>query len=176
MAQSRCGAGDWELPSIGNLMSNFEQEAHIDLSMEDFLEDLKSNVFRNATPGGGIKYDIVIKQVNLTSTGSQFLNKLFGCPPAHTIFCFREPNSWLPSAMKKFNIEENEAVRLYMDNLQAYSEIGGVPIEYSSIGSNQAIKFFQINTEDFIPTSMNANEVPELTEAYNRFKASQSLD
>lgn len=171
MKQAKAGIGDWDLREIQRAINYYEHSSYIALNTKLMVQQTKENIIRNAPPGGGNRYDLIVKQIDTNQRELDFLIRLFGKEPEFKLFCFREPNGWLPSAKKKFNISDAEAELLYQRCFNSFSEIGGLCIEYDDLGRFHEINpHFQFKIDDFERQSKAKHPDGSLTEVYTNFK------
>lgn len=127
------GAGrevsDW---GLGAVVAPLEKTAGID--KDRFRRDLRANVLANARPvkllPGGKSLDLAYKQAGLSRAEYLQLEKMFG-PPERTIFCLRDPDGYMASAVKKFGENLVDSLRAtYRRIFSEYRAIGGDVIHY----------------------------------------------
>jgi hypothetical protein len=132
MKLSKRGIGDWELKCLLPGMDEIAKSGWIDFNLDRFSQDISRNVLDFSPPGGGNVFDITVKQIRTNKAEYELYTSMFGCEPQIRIFLFREPDSWMPSAIKKYGISEEECASLYKESLEAYDSIGGYVIEYNN--------------------------------------------
>lgn len=130
---SRCGYGDWELKEFATAINNATDRDWVALGRQQFMDDLRVNLLGNAHLGGGSSFDIAVKQISTHRIEFDFLVELFGQEPEERVFLFRAPEYFVPSAMKKFEIDQEEAERMYCAAIDSYDEIGGKKVVYEKI-------------------------------------------
>lgn len=141
MQIARLGVSDFDLGKFVPVIEHIDQSGYIPLDTQALKNHLRDQLLMHAAPGGGSKYDFIIKQVNTNLTEYQLLCELMSSEPSEKYFLYREPNGWLPSAMKKFGIDEKMAEGLYKQSFDSFSIIGGEQIEYGSeITSSLALR------------------------------------
>lgn len=140
---SRCGYGDWELKEFAAAINNASEREWVALNRQQFIDDLRINLLGSAHLGGGSNYDIAVKQISTNKMEFDFLVELFGQEPSHRIFMYRDPVYFVPSAIKKFQVDQEEAEQMYCDAILSFQAIGGTKVEYERIPD------FITNNEDF---------------------------
>lgn len=131
MKVAKAGIGDWEIKEFAHAITNAENREWVALDTKKLIDSLRENLLENAHVGGGNKIDIVAKQISTNKEEFEFYREMFQSEPQTKLFMFREPDGWLPSAMEKFNITENEAIEVYKNALAGYNNIQGNIIEYN---------------------------------------------
>ena len=127
---SKFGFSDYDLGKFIPVINHIQQSTYIPIDTNGLKKFLSEQLLIHAAPGGGNEYDFIVKQVNTNLEEYQLLCELMGSEPEEKYFLYREPNGWLPSAKKKFNIDEKQAGELYRMSFDSYSSIGGDKIEY----------------------------------------------
>lgn len=119
---SRRFVGDWGLE--GAIVGPLGPASRID--HDRWRRMATREVLRSAAPGGGTTFDLVYKQANLRAPEYEALVSTWG-PPRRTIFCLRDPSSFLASAVRKFPEVDVELQRAhsYLGTLAEYARIGG---------------------------------------------------
>lgn len=169
LQKARLGIGDWDLSAFQVAIDSYKTKDYVDLNFDELVEDIRTNILRNAPPGGGSEFDLIVKQINTNRKEYDFLVRLFGCEAQEKIFCYREPNGWLPSAMKKFDLKEKEAQELYIKCLSSYDDIGGFKVDYQDLPFNGDLKKFDLNFNGFIH-SETTQFITTLQDNYKAFK------
>jgi len=177
MQLGKKGVSDFDLGKFNPAISNIEQSGYIPIDVKALKQFLRNQIISHAAPGGGHEFDFIIKQVNTNLNEFALICELMGSQPKKRFFLFREPSNWLPSAMKKFNITESEAVLIYQQSLDSFAQIGGKIVEY---GPEIDIVLSQYNTNTFIPFSEKSTKEERITPndlifAYTDFKAKHAL-
>lgn len=171
---ARCGIGDWELGEFFHFIRRTREREHVMLDTARAMGELRDNVLDNAQVGGGKKLDIVVKQIDTSEEEFLHLQELFGGPPKEKLFLFREPSGWLPSAKKKFDIGEEEAIELYERSLATYEKIGGQKLEYEDGMEKELTELALLQNVSLAPFEVSQKkkeEVPErLRAAYDAIR------
>jgi hypothetical protein len=130
MQLSKLGISDYDLGTWLPVIDHIDTSGYIPIDTNNIRSFIKEQMVNHGAPGGGNKYDFIVKQVNTDAKEFQFLCELMGSEPKEKYFLYREPTSWLPSAMKKYSISSVEAEVIYRNSLASYHKIGGCIIEY----------------------------------------------
>jgi len=170
MQLGRLGVSDFDLGIFVPIIEHIEQSGYIPLDTVALKDHLRDQLLTHAAPGGGTKYDFIVKQVNTNLKEYELLCELMGGEPEKKFFLYREPSGWLSSAMKKFGIDEDEAVDMYKNSAHVRNEIGGKYIEYGSqinealldSGIISLIKFNIKVSESYSVNSTIANEYRQI--------------
>ncbi len=130
MQLGRLGVSDFDLGKFVPVIEHIEQSGYIPLDTASLKKHIRNQLLLHAAPGGGSKYDFIIKQVNTNLKEYELLFELMGGEPEEKYFLYREPKGWLPSAMKKFDLDESGAVELYNEAIHSFRLLKGTAIEY----------------------------------------------
>ncbi len=125
---ARINVGDW---GLRHCLQHPMDRPGVTFDRRRFDRDVSRNVLVNAPPGGGRAIDVAFKQANLHWDEYQALVRLWG-EPERKIFCYRDPASFMASAVKKFPDTPREDLqeRNYIGTIERLSRIGGDAFEY----------------------------------------------
>lgn len=167
------GVSDYDLGRFNPAFDHIEKSGYIPIDTNEIKALLRDQIISRSAPGAGNKYDFIVKQVNTDLAEYELLCELMGSIPKATYFLFREPSGWLPSAMKKYGINQEQAITMYENSIQSYDEIGGKIIEYgdsinaalSEEGIDPIVPFYIQNKEKNGVLSKRVNNL------YQEFKS-----
>lgn len=175
MKASRYGVSDWDLRYFAEAIGHVRNEQRIAIDSREIVKTLRSQMEKNAAPGGGHSYDFVVKQVNITKPEFDLFCEIMAKPPKETYFLFREPALWFSSAIKKFGLDKEQALKLYKDAMNSYQVGGGKILEYgASLGETLLKHPVLVNypSESFSVRNVDQPlEDPRFEEVYMTFKA-----
>ena len=98
------------------------------------FHSISENILENGEKGQGSQLDLVYKQAGGKEIADSYpsLVRMWGLPE-RIIFCFRDPSSYMSSAIKKFPNEPLERLQsIYVESFVTYNLIGGDRFEYNS--------------------------------------------
>lgn len=174
LQHAKVGISDFDLGEFLTPIQHIESSGYIPIDTDALKQFLRGQLRDHGAPGGGSRWDYVVKQVNTSKAEFELIQELMGCPPSSIQFLFREPTGWLQSAMKKYKIGEKEAEEMYRSSLGSYNEIGGTVIEY---GSELERHLNLIGLNSHVPFELSRNErgkqiedLDALQGIYNQFK------
>ena len=129
---------------------------HAKINARRLLIDISNNILASAKPGSGTQFDLVFKQAILSPDEYRVLVKIWG-EPAQTIYCFRSPDEFIDSAIKKYpNVPEARLQKMYENQMGRFDQTGGRLFEYHGNLSTEdylkflsPIKFDKTNLEPF---------------------------
>ncbi|MBT7064202.1 MAG: hypothetical protein HN923_05870 [Euryarchaeota archaeon] len=173
--KSRFGISDWDLQFFLPALKEIGESDRTPISKTEIISFLRTRIESNAPPGAGSSIDFVIKQVNTTPDEVMLLTEIMDSAPRNIYFLYREPQSWLPSAMKKYGIDKQSASDLYVKCFENFRLIGGSPIDYHHDieGILQELNI-KPNTA-FNPTTANSSYdgIEQLELLYGKFRNDQ---
>jgi hypothetical protein len=172
LTQARLGVSDFDLGRFIPAIKHIESSGYIPIDTQALKHFFKEQLQAHGAPGGGSRWDFVIKQVNTSGQELELYTELIGGPPSAVYFLYREPSAWLPSAMKKYGIGQDEATAMYANSLDAFAQIGGEVIEYGP-EITQCLANIGIHPrEGFTPPERESSPAPEaFQELYRRFQS-----
>jgi hypothetical protein len=172
LQEARSGISDYDLGVFLPPIAHIEKSGYIPINTEELKHFLQDQLSKNAAPGGGRRYDFIVKQVNTSLEEFELIKDLMGNEPLEKFFLYREPLSWLPSALKKFNINEIEAIKMYENSLASYQQIGGKALAYGQEINSQLSTLNIDPIQAFAEKELDRNQhtLPELITAFDAFK------
>lgn len=164
MAQfARSVASDW---GVGRVLVPLDLVKGID--QRRYLADLAANVLASAKPMTMLRQrraDLLYKQAGLSEHEYDKLVRMFG-PPQKTIFCVREPEGYIASAVNKFpHFQLDELQSMYCRMFEEYKKIGGAILNYGPELSNETLRaFFAFlpMDETMVPFEYKGKKRPDL--------------
>lgn len=175
MQHAKLGVSDYDLRKFIPALKHYQTSDYIPIDSADIIEFLRNQIRLKGAPGGGSSFDFIVKQVYTSKEEFDLICSIMGSKPEHSFFLFREPGGWYASAIKKFNLDHEEALRMYQDSLNSFQEIGGKVVEYGP-GLETALNQIGYEShEPFVMVDKETNEVEgvdEFRSAYEKFKAS----
>lgn len=126
-ANAQIQISDW---GLGPVLEGPPEQSRIRIDRPRLWADVCANAIDNARRGEGSALDVAYKSAEMRLPEYTALRHVWG-EPERRILCFREPSSYIASAVEKFperSLEELQ--KSYIDSLQTYREIGGDAFEY----------------------------------------------
>lgn len=175
MQHAKLGVSDYDLGKFIPAMKHYQGSDYIPIDSSDIIDFLRNQIRLKGAPGGGSSFDFIVKQVYTTKEEFDLICSIMGSKPEHSFFLFREPEGWYASAIKKFNLDQEGALKMYQNSIQSFQEIGGEVIEYGP-GLETALNQLGYEShEPFVMVDKKTNEVKGLEgfqSSYEEFKAS----
>lgn len=172
LQEAKFGISDYDLGVFLPAIAHIEQSGYIPINTQELKHFLQQQLSKNAGPGGGSHYDFIVKQVNTGIAEYEFITALMGTEPVAKYFLYREPMSWLPSALKKFKIDEAQAINMYKNSLASFEQIGGTAIAYGPEINHhlKGLNITPIQAFEEKESIVNQEPLPALLEAFEAFK------
>jgi hypothetical protein len=166
------GVSDYDLGKFAPAFQHIEKSGYIPIDTNEIKELLGDQILSRSAPGAGNQFDFIVKQVNTNLAEYELLCELMGSTPKAKYFLFREPSGWLPSAMKKYNINKKEAEAMYESSIRSFDVIGGVRLEYGDQITKELQKLKIKSLTPFSPKSKEATYSigDSLDQLYNAIK------
>jgi hypothetical protein len=120
---------DW---GLRDLMISAAENLNAKMDAQRLLRDISDNIIANSRIGNNAQFDLVFKQAFLEPEEQEVLMKMWG-PPAKNIYCFRSPDEYIHSALKKFpDSPEAGLQQAYENQFGRFRRTGGELFEYHS--------------------------------------------